>query len=133
MPFVVREGDPTTSGGFVLAGSASEAIDLFRIARMGDPVWCPACREVGYIAQGNPTWVDGQVAVATHGHRISCGCKAGSNSVKASQQQFKADMEATIDIPADMAENARAQAERLTREIKEGCYPQRVMRTMTTS
>ncbi|WP_147464013.1 PAAR domain-containing protein, partial [Pseudomonas cannabina] len=42
MSFIVREGDSTTTGGFVLSGSASEVIDQRRVARMGDPVWCPA-------------------------------------------------------------------------------------------
>lgn len=36
MSFIVREGDPTTTGGFVLSASASEVIDLRRVARMGD-------------------------------------------------------------------------------------------------
>lgn len=130
MPFVVREGDLTTSGGFVLAASASEAIDVFRIARMGDPVWCPACKEVGYIAEGNPTWVDGQVAVATHGHLVRCGCTTGKNRVKASQEQHRADMEATITIPDDLAETALANAERMTLEIKEGTFTHQVLRNL---
>ncbi|EPN11920.1 PAAR motif-containing protein, partial [Pseudomonas syringae pv. actinidiae ICMP 18804] len=31
MSFIVREGDPTTTGGFVLSASASEVIDLRRV------------------------------------------------------------------------------------------------------
>ncbi|GAB7530840.1 PAAR domain-containing protein [Pseudomonas sp. 3A(2025)] len=128
MPFVVREGDSTTTGGFVLAASATDVIDLRRVARMGDPVWCPACKRVGFIAQGNPTWVDEQVAVATHGHQVQCGCKPGSNCVNASQENFKADMEATIAIPDDLAETARENARQLTLSIKDGTFNSRLFR-----
>ncbi|WP_164704051.1 PAAR domain-containing protein, partial [Pseudomonas viridiflava] len=68
MSFIVREGDPTTTDGFVLSGSSSEVIDQRRVARMGDQVWCPMCTSIGFIAQGNPTYVDDLVAVATQGH-----------------------------------------------------------------
>lgn len=133
MSFVVREGDPTTSGGFVLAASASEVIDLRRLARMGDPVWCPACKTVGFIAQGNPTYIDEYIAVATHGHEVSCGCKPGSNQLRASQEQFKADMEAAIPIPDDQAEQAQLNAERISQAIKDGTYHLPVFRPPVSS
>ena len=128
MPFLVREGDSTTTGGFVLAASATQVIDLRRVARMGDPVWCPACKRVGFITQGNPTWIDEQVAVATHGHQVQCGCKPGTHCVQAPQQHFQADMEASIALPDDMAEAARAQAEQLTLSIKDGTFNSRLFR-----
>lgn len=128
MSFVIREGDPTSSGGFVLAGSATEVIDLRRVARMGDPVWCPACKSVGFIAQGNPTYIDECVAVATQGHQVQCGCAPGTNSLSASQEHYRADMDATIAIPDDLAEQARLNAEHIAAAIKDGTYLAPVLR-----
>jgi len=119
MPFIVREGDTTTSGGLVSNTSSRVILDGQRVALMGDPVWCPACRSAGYIAQGNPTYVDEFVAVATHGHEVRCGCPLGSNRLIASQDKFQADMDAAIDIPEDMITEARRRAEALTQEIKD--------------
>ena len=119
MPFIVREGDTTTRGGLVLNTSSRVILDGQRVALMGDPVWCPACRSAGYITQGNPTYVDEFVAVATHGHEVRCGCPPGSNRLIASQDKFQADMDAAIDIPEDMITEARRRAEALTREIKD--------------
>ncbi len=119
MPFIIREGDTTTSGGLVSNTSSRVILDGQRVALMGDPVWCPACRSAGYIAQGNPTYVDEFVAVATHGHEVRCGCPPGSNRLIASQDKFQADMDAAIDIPEDMITEARRRAEALTQEIKD--------------
>lgn len=120
MTFVIREGDLTTTDGFVIAASAKAIVLLRKLARMGDPVWCPACDSVGYIAQGNPTYVDEYVAVATHGQVVQCGCTVGSHRLLATQSSIQADMEATIPIPADLAEVARVTAEQWSRAIHDG-------------
>jgi len=120
MTFVIREGDLTTTDGFVIAASAKAIVLLRKLARMGDPVWCPACDSVGYIAQGNPTYVDEYVAVATHGQLVQCGCTVGSHRLLATQNSIQADMEATIPIPADLAEVARVTAEQWSRAIHDG-------------
>ena len=78
MAYAVREGDPTSTGGFVVSGSATQLGEERRLARMGDPVWCPACEKVGYIVQGNPTFIDEYIAVATQGHKVQCGCERGT-------------------------------------------------------
>ncbi len=122
MSYAVREGDPTSTGGFVMSASASHLVDLQRVARMGDPVWCAVCQSVGYIAQGNPTLIDDLVAVATHGNLVQCACKTGRHTVIATQEALSADMEATIDIPADMAEQAKAAADAINKAIREGTF-----------
>ena len=119
MPFIVREGDTTTRGGLVLNTSSRVILDGQRVALMGDPVWCPACGSAGFIAQGNPTYIDEFLAAATHGHEVRCGCPSGSNRLIASQNTFQADMDAAIDIPEDMITEARRRADALTREIKD--------------
>lgn len=108
--FVVREGDSTSTGGKVLATSAGQKWDERRLARMGDPVWCAACDQVGFIAQGNPTYIDEFIAVATDGQRVQCGCSGSEHRLIASQDQLQADMQATIEIPKDLAEKARKRA-----------------------
>ncbi len=110
MTFIVREGDLTNTGGAVMKASAGQVWDERRLARMGDPVWCPACQQVGFIAQGNPTYIDQLLAVATHGQEVRCDCPRGSHRLIASQDQLEADLDATIDIPKDLAEKARKRA-----------------------
>lgn len=122
MSYAVREGDPTSTGGFIMRASASHLVDLQRVARMGDPVWCAVCQSVGYIAQGNPTFVDEFVAVSTHGNAVECACRPGSHTVIATQEALCADMEATIDIPPELAELAKAAAEKINRTIREGTF-----------
>lgn len=75
------------------------------------------------IAQGNPTFIDELVAVATHGQAVRCGCADGTHHLIASQDQLQADMEATIDIPKDMAEKARKRAKHMTRARRESHEP----------
>lgn len=123
MSYAVREGDPTTTGGFVLRASATQQVDARRLARMGDPVWCAACEKVGYIAQGNPTFIDEYLAVATHGNNVRCDCVSGSHQLIATQQSLTADMEATIDIPKDLAKRARQVADKMTEAIGKGALP----------
>ena len=120
MTFVVREGDSTSTGGFVLKASGRQLCDERRLARMGDPVWCAACERVGFIAQGNPTYIDEFVAVATHGQIVQCNCAGEDHRLIASQDQMAADMDATIGIPADLAKVAQKQAKRMTALIAEG-------------
>jgi regulator of RNase E activity RraA len=85
---------------------------------MGDPVWCPECQQVGFIAQGNPTFIDQLIAVATHAQAVKCGCAEGTNRLIASQDQLVADMDAAIFIPKDEAEQARKRAKRLTKSMQ---------------
>jgi len=51
---------------------------------------------------------------------VQCGCKPGSNTLIATQEIIKADMDAAIAIPADLAAQAKANAERINRSIKDG-------------
>ena len=123
MTYVVREGDSTTTGGMVLSASGSHTWQHRRLARMGDPVWCERCAQIGFIAQGNPTFIDELVAVATHGQGVRCGCEDGTHRLIASQNQLQADMDATIEIPKDMAEKARKRAKHMTRARRESHAP----------
>jgi len=120
MTCAIREGDATTTGGVVLQTSATLTWEERRLARMGDPVWCAACRQIGYIAQGNPTFIDEVVAIATHDQWVRCGCPFGDHRLIASQDQLKADMQAAINIPKDQAEKARNHARQLMKTMPGG-------------
>jgi uncharacterized Zn-binding protein involved in type VI secretion len=120
MVYVIREGDLTTTDGFVISASARTLVQWRKLARMGDPVWCPACQRVGFIAQGNPTYIDEFVAVATHHQAVQCECPPGSHRLLASPGSVMADMEASIDIPGDFADSARMRAARLNVAIQDG-------------
>jgi uncharacterized Zn-binding protein involved in type VI secretion len=118
MTQAIREGDATTTGGIVLKASGTLTWEDRRLARMGDPVWCPECQQVGFIAQGNPTFIDQLIAVATHAQAVKCGCAEGTNRLIASQDHLVADMDAAIFIPKDEAEQARKRAKRLTKSMQ---------------
>jgi uncharacterized Zn-binding protein involved in type VI secretion len=120
MASVIREGDTTTTGGVVLRTSGTHTCEDRRLARMGDPVWCAACGQVGYIAQGNPTYIDDLLAVATDGQRVRCDCLEDDHRLIASQDQLKADMNAAIDIPKDLARKARKRARQLSKALRQG-------------
>jgi uncharacterized Zn-binding protein involved in type VI secretion len=120
MTFVVREGDSTSTGGFVLKASGRQLYDERRLARMGDPVWCAVCERVGFINQGNPTYIDEFVAVATNGQTVSCGCPDDRHRLISSQNQVTADMDATISIPPDLAKAAQKVAKKMNAAISNG-------------
>jgi uncharacterized Zn-binding protein involved in type VI secretion len=110
-----------------MKASATQQVDDRRLARMGDPVWCPVCEEVGYIAQGNPTYIDEYIAVATNGHAVRCNCEPGSHQLIATQQSHAADMDATIDIPPELALQAKANADKITLKINAGLPPSELL------
>lgn len=89
MAYLIREGDPTTTGGKVLAGYAPMTVEGRAAARITDPVWCPACQSVGQIAQGHPDFLCADQGVALEGYHVACGCPQGSNRLIATQHFFQ--------------------------------------------
>jgi hypothetical protein len=133
MTFVIREGDPTTTGGVVVKGSANTTIESKKAARLSDPVWCPKCSSMGSIAQGNPTVIDESVAISARVHQKYSETYGGRNT-KAKQAQDAADLRAAVDNNFDAIkrglleeglsesdiEAAREQLHRLSKE--QGSY-----------
>lgn len=126
MTQVIREGDLTTTDGFVISASAKMLVQQRKLARMGDPVWCPACERVGYIAQGNPTFIAEFVAVATHDQLVHCDCPPDTHRLRASPGSLAADMEASICIPRDLAHRAQKHAEQLSLAIQQGALSEKL-------
>lgn len=122
MAFVIREGDPTTTGGVVIKGSTNTSIEYKKAARISDPVWCPVCKSMGYIAEGNPTVIDEFVAIATHGHAVQCGCPFGSNRLISTQSSTMAAEDASVAIAPDFAAKAQAATHIWAKAISDGSY-----------
>lgn len=122
MPYIIREGDPTTTGGKVVKGSATTFVEHREAARISDPVWCPRCSSVGYVAEGNPTFIVEGVAVATQGHAVQCGCPLGSNRLIATQNTVMAAEEGSVCIAPDFAALAQAATHVWAKAITEGSY-----------
>ncbi|WP_411753542.1 PAAR domain-containing protein [Serratia sp. (in: enterobacteria)] len=77
---IIQKGDTTTTGGAVLSGSAW--VDQTQgIACKGDPVFCPACKTTGFIAEGSSLLNIQDVGVALEGHKVNCGCPNGCRLV----------------------------------------------------
>jgi uncharacterized Zn-binding protein involved in type VI secretion len=77
---IIRKGDTTTTGGAVLGGSAW-VNQTQSVACKGDPVFCPACKTTGSIAEGSSLLNIQDVAVALEGHKVNCGCSNGCRLV----------------------------------------------------
>lgn len=122
MAFVIREGDPTTTGGKVIAGSTTTNVEFRKAARISDPVWCPKCSSMGFIAEGNPTYNVEGVAVATHGHAVQCGCPSGSNRLIATQSTVMAAEEGSVTIAPEFAAMAQAATHVWAQAISDESY-----------
>ncbi|AKA27200.1 PAAR domain-containing protein [Pseudomonas chlororaphis] len=132
MTFVIREGDPTTTGGRVLAGSTTKIVVYRNAARISDPVWCPQCNCMGFIAEGNPTFIVEGVAVATHGHAVQCGCPPGSNRLIATQSTVMAAEEGSVAIAPEFAAMAQAATHAWAQAISDGSYKSEFTRDIPT-
>lgn len=72
-------GDSTTTGGRVLDGSPSVKIGSRAVARQGDPVFCPACKQTGHITESDPQCLVQGRPMARHDSLVACGCPPGSH------------------------------------------------------
>ena len=132
MAYVIREGDPTTTGGRVLAGSTTVNVEYRKAARISDPVWCPKCSSMGFIAEGNPTFIVEGVAVATHGHAVQCGCPLGSNRLIATQGTVMAAEDGSVTIAPEFAAQAQAATHVWAKAIADGSYNSEYTRDIPT-
>ncbi|PQQ40746.1 PAAR domain-containing protein, partial [Photorhabdus luminescens] len=76
----ILKGDTTTTGGEVLNGSDLVNQQL-SVACKGTPVFCPACKQTGAIAEGSNLFNIQGIPVALEGHLVNCGCPTGKSTV----------------------------------------------------
>ncbi|WP_445494553.1 PAAR domain-containing protein [Photorhabdus sp. SF281] len=78
---IILKGDTTTTGGDVLKGSGL-VNQQSSVACKGDPVFCPACKQTGAIAEGSNVFNIQGIPVALEGHLVNCGCSTGACRLK---------------------------------------------------
>jgi len=70
---VIRLRDTTTHGGIVIQVAHTPTDGEKPIACIGDLTYCPLCRGIYAIVEGDVTDTIDGVPVAYHGHRTACG------------------------------------------------------------
>lgn len=71
--FIVQ-GDRTSHGGQVLDCQSRRSINGIRVARIGDPVWCPRCKRMAKIISSRyPQVTDDNIPVAFDQDMTDCG------------------------------------------------------------
>ena len=71
---VIRLGDRTSHGGYVVSATSRFTVMGIDVARLGDQCTCPKKDHNNcYIVEGDPGWTIDGVPVALEGHRLSCG------------------------------------------------------------
>ncbi|SDQ21738.1 Zn-binding Pro-Ala-Ala-Arg (PAAR) domain-containing protein, incolved in TypeVI secretion [Paraburkholderia fungorum] len=76
---MIRHGDPTTTGGFVMAFSSTTFDDGRRIALHGDEATCGICQGVFKIFGSGTDATENGRATVLHGDPVICPC--GKNKV----------------------------------------------------
>lgn len=73
--FIVQ-GDRTSHGGQVLECQSRRSINGIRMARVGDPVWCPRCKRVAKIVTSRyPQVTDDNISAAFDMDTTDCGAQ----------------------------------------------------------
>ncbi len=80
-PFIVQ-GDKTSHGGTVLAGSPFSLCEGKPIARVGDMCSCPKCKGVFPIGEGDSSNIVDGAPVAYHGCKTACGAMLISSQIR---------------------------------------------------
>jgi len=90
MTYIIRQGDPTTTGGTVTQGHTLLEVYGKPATLEGMIATCPACKKgSGPIQTASKRSLEVQgVLVIIHGDIVQCGCPPGANKVVATQ--FKA-------------------------------------------
>ena len=71
---VIRLGDRTSHGGYVVSATSRFTVMGIDVARLGDKCTCPKKDHNNcYIVEGDPDWTIDDVPVALEGHKLSCG------------------------------------------------------------
>lgn len=106
----------------MVAASAQFIVEHRKAARLSDPVWCPECSSMGFIAEGNPSFIEQNLPVATHDHAVKCGCPFGSNRLIATQSTVSAGDVAPQRIASELAASAEAGTQIWAQAIRDGSY-----------
>ena len=85
---VIRLGDRTSHGGYVVAATSHFTVMGIDVARLGDKCTCPKKGHNNcYIVEGDPDWTIDGIAVALEGHKLSCGAVLISSMPNAGREE----------------------------------------------
>ena len=86
---VIRLGDRTSHGGYVVSATSRFTVMGIDVARLGDQCTCPKKDHNNcYIVEGDPDWTIDGVAVALEGHKLSCGAVLISSMPNAGREDW---------------------------------------------
>ena len=89
---VIRLGDRTSHGGYVVSATSRFIIMDKPVARLGDKCTCPKKgHDNCYIVEGDPDWTIDGVPVALEGHKLSCGAVLISSMPNAGRDDWGGD------------------------------------------
>lgn len=114
---VALKGDKTSTGGVILEGLDGHTVHGIPVAREGDKVWCPACKQTGTITPGagmGGTKING-IPYAVHGSAVSCGCS--NHTVIAPGQATK------VELPTSAVTEPAAEPEQHAQSAKKPAQP----------
>ncbi|MEQ2019483.1 PAAR domain-containing protein [Photorhabdus bodei] len=57
-------------------------VESKKVILKGAPVFCPACKQTGAIAEGSNLFNIQGIPVALEGHLVNCGCPTGACRLK---------------------------------------------------
>ncbi len=80
MPAIARQGDPTSHGGVITAGSPNVKSGAAPVARFGDSATCPFHGAATIIAGSGTVFANGK-PVARQGDALSCGATIAMGNV----------------------------------------------------
>ncbi len=93
MNYIIRRGDPTTTGGSVTQGHSLLETFGKPTTLEGMIATCPACKKGSgpiQITSNRNSEVDGK-PVVVHGDIVLCGCPPGANTVITTQFEATTD------------------------------------------
>ena len=86
---VIRLGDRTSYGGYVVSATSRFTVMGIDVARLGDKCTCPKKGHNNcYIVEGDPNWTIDGVPVALEGHELSCGAVLISSMPNAGREDW---------------------------------------------
>lgn len=81
MPLIIRLGDTSTHGGFVITSASKSYAEGALIARIGDTLLCPI-HGPSSIVEGSPNSLCEGSQIARQGDATDCGAALISGAVK---------------------------------------------------
>jgi uncharacterized Zn-binding protein involved in type VI secretion len=108
---VIRLGDRTSHGGYVVSATSQFTVMGMDVARLGDKCTCPKKGHNNcYIVEGDPDWTIDGVPVALEGHKLSCGAVLISSMPNAGRDEWGGDSAAATLLASNVTQKQGVEA-----------------------